>query len=41
MPLVGIIAKKRDVLAIKRELPNCNVDIIEITKDSIKNIKNQ
>ena len=40
MPLVGIIAKKRDVLAIKRELPNCNVDIIEITKDSIKNIKN-
>lgn len=40
MPLVGIIAKKRDVLAIKRELPNCNIDIIEITKDSIKNIKN-
>lgn len=40
MPLVGIIAKKRDVEAIKKEIKGNNVEIIEITKESIKNIKN-
>ena len=40
MPLVGIIAKKRDVEAIKKEIKGKNVEIIEITKESIRNIKN-
>lgn len=40
MPFVGIIAKKRDVEAIKKEIKGKNVEIIEITKESIKNIKN-
>lgn len=40
MPLVGIIAKKRDVEAIKKEIKGNNVDVIEITKESIGNIKN-
>ena len=40
MPLVGIIAKKKDIKAIKKEMQNTNIELIEITKDSIKNIKN-
>lgn len=40
MPLVGIIAKKKDVQAVKKELHESNIEIIEITKDSICNIKN-
>lgn len=40
MPLVGIIAKKKDIEAIKKEIKEKNVEIIEITKDSIKNLKN-
>lgn len=40
MPLVGIIAKKRDVEAIKKEIKEKNLEIIEINKESIKNIKN-
>ena len=40
MPLVGIIAKKRDFQAIKEELQNYNIEFIHINKDSIKNIKN-
>ena len=40
MPFVGIIAKKRDVEAIKKEIKANNVEIIEITKESIRNIKN-
>ena len=40
MPFVGIIAKKRDVEAIKKEIKGNNIEIIEITKESIKNIKN-
>lgn len=39
MPLVGIIAKKRDFQAIKEELQNYNIEFIHINKDSIKNIK--
>ena len=40
MPLVGIIAKKKDILAIKKDLEKENIDIIEITRDSIINMKN-
>ena len=40
MPLVGIIAKKKDVMAIKKELGEKNIEFIEITKQSIKNIRN-
>lgn len=40
MPLIGIIAKKKDIKEIKKELSKSNVEIVEITKNSIKNIKN-
>lgn len=40
MPLVGIIAKKRDIQAIKKEIKGKNIEIVEITKESIKNIRN-
>lgn len=40
MPLIGIIAKKNDVEEIKRELKKDNIKIFEITKESIKNIRN-
>lgn len=40
MPLIGIIAKKNDVEEIKRELKKDNIEIFEITKESIKNIRN-
>lgn len=40
MPLIGIIAKKREVQAIKKELPQSDIKIIELTKESIKNMKN-
>ena len=40
MPLVGIIAKKKDVQAIRKEIKGKNIEIIEITKESVKNIKN-
>lgn len=40
MPLIGIIAKKKDIQAIKKEIKEKNIEIIEITKESIKNIKN-
>lgn len=39
MPLVGIIAKKRECQAIKKEIKG-KIEIIEITKESIKNLKN-
>ena len=40
MPLVGIIAKKKDIQAIKKELKYCEIEIIEITPKSVQNIKN-
>ena len=40
MPLIGIVAKKRDIQSIRREIRDNNIDIIEITKESIKNIRN-
>ena len=40
MPLVGIIAKKKDIQAIKREIERKNIEFVQITKESIKNLKN-
>ena len=40
MPLIGIVAKNRDVQAIKKEIKEDNIDIIEITNESIKNLRN-
>ncbi len=40
MPLVGIIAKKKDIKAIKKDIKEKSKEIIEITNESIKNIKN-
>ena len=39
MSLVGIVAKNKDICEIKKALKNRNIEIIEITKQSIKNIK--
>ena len=38
MLLVGIVAKKKDIQAIKKDIKDNNIEIIEITKESIKNI---
>ena len=40
MPLVGIVAKNKDIQAIRKEIKRKNIDIIGITKESIKNLKN-
>ena len=40
MPLIGIIAKKREIQIINKELKESDIKIIEITKESIKNVKN-
>ena len=40
MPLIGIVAKKKDIKAIKNELKESNVEIIELTKQCVKNLKN-
>ena len=40
MPLIGIIAKKREAHVINKELKERDIKIIEITKESIKNVKN-
>ena len=40
MPLIGIVAKKRDIQSIRKEIKENNIDIIEITKESIKNVRN-
>ena len=40
MPLIGIIAKKREIQIISKELKESNIKIIQITKESIKNVKN-
>lgn len=40
MPLIGIVAKKKDIQAIKNEFKESNVEIIEITKQCVKNLKN-
>ena len=38
MLIVGIVAKKKDIQAIKKDIKDNNIEIIEITKESIKNI---
>ena len=40
MPLIGIVAKRKEIQAIKKEIKENDIEIIEITKESIKNIKN-
>ncbi len=40
MSLIGIIAKKKDVEAIKKEIRESNIEIVQISEKSIKNIKN-
>lgn len=40
MLLIGIIAKKKDVQSIKKELQGKDIEIIEITTKSIQNMKN-
>lgn len=40
MSLIGIVAKKKDVQAIRKELKEKDIEIIEITKESVKNLKN-
>lgn len=39
MPLIGIIAKNKDIQAIKKEIENNKIEIIGITEQSIKNLK--
>ena len=38
MPLVGIIAKKRDFQTIKKELQNSNIELIHLNKETIMNV---
>ena len=38
MPLVGIIAKKREFQAIKKELQDCNIELIHLNKKTIMNV---
>ena len=40
MPLVGIVAKNKEIQSIRKEIKGNNIEIIEITKESIKNIRN-
>lgn len=40
MPLIGIIANKKDFQLIKKEITNKEVELIEITESSIQNFKN-
>ena len=39
MPLIGIVAQKREVKDIKRKLGD-KYELIELTNESIKNLKN-
>ena len=40
MPLIGIVAKTKDIQSIKKEIELNNIKIIEMTEKSIKNLKN-
>ena len=40
MSLIGIIANKKDIKAIKNSIKQNNIEIVGITKESIENIKN-
>ena len=39
MPLIGIVARKKDIKDIKRKLGE-NYELIELNNESIKNLKN-
>lgn len=39
MPLIGIVARKKDIKDIKRKLGE-NYELIELTNESVKNLKN-
>ena len=38
MSLIGIVAKNKDINTIRKEIKEKNIEIVEITKESIKNI---
>ena len=40
MSLIGIVAKKKDIQLIKKEIDTNKIELIEITKESIENLKN-
>ena len=40
MPLVGIVAKMKEIQIIRKEIKGINIELIEITNESIKNIRN-
>ena len=40
MSLIGIVAKKKDIQLIKKEIAPNKIEIIEITEESIENLKN-
>lgn len=40
MPFIGIIASKKDIKAIQKEIPNTKIELIEINEKSIENLKN-
>ena len=40
MSLIGIVAKKKDIQLIKKEIDPNKIEIIEITEESIENLKN-
>ena len=40
MSLIGIVAKKKDIKAIKKEIYEKSINFIEINKESMKNLKN-
>ena len=40
MALIGIVANKKDIQLIKKEIEPNNIEIVEITRESIQNLKN-
>ena len=40
MPIIGISGKNRDIQTIKKQFKNTNIEIIQISENSINNIKN-
>ena len=40
MPIIGISGKNRDIQTIKKQFKNTNIEIIQISENSIDNIKN-
>lgn len=40
MPIIGIVAKSKDIQIIRKDINNCDIKLIEITENSIRNLKN-